>query len=244
MQLLNLGTKLFIFLFMVIKYLKHILSKLTIRSVLLHYKLNKLYKSKRAIIGYDTVIRNTILGFDVFIGADCLVNNSTIGDNTYFNFKTNVNNSIIGKFCSIGSNVKIGIGSHPTHLVSTHPAFYANNKGFKTFADRMYYLEEHENIIIGNDVWIGSDVTILNNVKIGNGVIIALGSIVTKDVPDYAIVAGVPARVLKYRFNNNDIKFLNETEWWNLDIDFLKNNFFLFHKIEFIKEFFKINKIK
>jgi len=235
--LLNLGTRLFIFLFMVIKYLKHILSKLTIRSVLLHYKLNKLYKAKRAIIGYETVIRNTTLGFDVFIGADCLVYNSTIGDNTYFNFKTNVNNSTIGKFCSIGSNVKIGIGSHPTHLVTTHPAFYANNKGFKTFADRMYYLEEHENIIIGNDVWIGSDVTIMNNVKIGNGAVIALGSIVTKDVPDYAIVAGIPAKIVKYRFNNDDIIFLKQLKWWDFDISFLEENFEIMQDLNKLKDY-------
>jgi acetyltransferase-like isoleucine patch superfamily enzyme len=236
MKLLNLGANYF-FLFMVIKYLKHILSKLTIRSVLLHYKLNKLYKAKRVIIDYDTVIRNTVLGFDVFIGADCLLDNSIIGDNTYFNFKTKVNNSIIGKFCSIGSNVKIGVGSHPTHMVSTHPAFYANNKGFETFADKMYYHEEHEKIIIGNDVWIGSDVTILNNVKIGNGAIIALGSIVTKDIPDYAIVAGIPAKIVRFRFNEKDIAFLNEIKWWDFEMSFLKNNFKIIHDIEKLRDY-------
>jgi acetyltransferase-like isoleucine patch superfamily enzyme len=222
---------------MIIKYLKYIISNLSLRTIVLHYKLSKEHRIKRAIIGYNTIIRNSILGFDVFIGSQCAVVNTKVGDNSYFNSNTKVNNSIIGKFCSIGSNVKIGIGSHPINMVSTHPSFYANNKGFETFADRMYYSENEGNIIIGNDVWVGSDATILNNVKIGNGAIIALGSIVTKDVPDYAIVAGAPAKVIKYRFNENEISFLNDVKWWDFEKKKLKENFKFFHSIEKLKEY-------
>lgn len=222
---------------MLVKYLKCVLGGFSVRSILLHYKLNKLHKEKRVKIGFNTLIRNSILGFDVFIGSDCLFNSSSVGDNTYCNSNTRVNHTAVGKFCSIGSNVKIGIGSHPTHMATTHPAFYANNKGFKTFADKMYYQEEHGNNIVGNDVWIGSDVTILNNVKVGNGAIVAIGSIVTKDVPDYAVVAGIPAKIIKYRFNENDIAFLNEIKWWDFESVLLSENFKIMHDIESLKEF-------
>ena len=67
---------------------------------------------------------------------------------------------------------------------------------------------------IGHDVWIGTNVTILPSVKIGNGAIIAAGAVVTKDIPDYAIVGGVPAKVLKYRFSDDEIKRLNQSKWW------------------------------
>jgi acetyltransferase-like isoleucine patch superfamily enzyme len=123
-------------------------------------------------------------------------------------------------------------------MVSTHPCFYANNKGFKSFADKMYYSEEQGEVHIGNDVWIGSDVSILNNVKIGNGAIVALGSIVTKDVPDYAIVAGIPAKIIKYRFSNEDINALLKINWWDLETSLLERNYKDFHDLNsFIKKY-------
>ncbi|GAA4053945.1 hypothetical protein [Flavobacterium chungnamense] len=222
---------------MYIQYFKYIFGNNRIRKAFLHYKLSKFYKAKRTLIGYDCIIRNSVIGRDVFIGADCSIVNAEIGDNTYFNTNTRVKDAIIGKFCSIGSNVKIGIGIHPIEMPSTHPAFYANNKGFKTFADKMYFNEVSGNINIGNDVWIGSDTTIFNNVTIGNGSIIALGAIVTKDVPDYAIVAGIPAKIVKYRFNTDDIIFLNELKWWDFDISFLEENFEIMQDLDKLKDY-------
>ncbi|MEY0719389.1 CatB-related O-acetyltransferase [Providencia alcalifaciens] len=75
---------------------------------------------------------------------------------------------------------------------------------------------------IGNDVWIGVNSIILDGVKIGNGAIIAAGSVVTKDIPDYAIVGGIPAKIIKYRYPPNEIKILNEISWWDLDEECLK----------------------
>ena len=203
-----------------------------------HWRLLNQYKSKRTIIGFGAVVRDSQFGYDVYIGNNTNIYNSTVGDHTYFNSNCRVTDARIGKFCSFGSNVKIGIGSHPQNFVSTHPSFYANNKGFKTFADKMYFKEERGLINIGNDVWIGSDVSILNNINIGHGAIIALGSVVTKDVPDYAIVGGIPARIIKYRFSEEKIKSLLAIKWWNFNREKIQKIYIDFHDTElFIKKY-------
>ena len=83
--------------------------------------------------------------------------------------------------------------------------------------------DEYENIIVGNDVWIGARAIIMDGVKINNGAIVAANSVVTKDVPAYAIVGGVPAKILKYRFNEKKIETLLNTEWWDDDLQTIKS---------------------
>ncbi|EPZ37468.1 transferase hexapeptide repeat containing protein [Anoxybacillus ayderensis] len=85
---------------------------------------------------------------------------------------------------------------------------------------------------IGNDVWIGANSIVLDGVKIGDGAIVAAGAVVTKDVPDYAIVGGVPARVIRYRFNEEIIKQLKVIKWWDIDLNNLKNYENQFEDIE------------
>jgi acetyltransferase-like isoleucine patch superfamily enzyme len=101
--------------------------------------------------------------------------------------------------------------------------FYSTKKqnGFSLVSSNKY--DENKNITIGNDVFIGMNVTILDGVKIGNGVVVGACSFVNKDIPDYAIVGGNPAKILKYRFNENEIERLNSLSWWNWDEDKLKN---------------------
>lgn len=81
---------------------------------------------------------------------------------------------------------------------------------------------------IGNDVWIGSHVLIKGGVRIGDGACIGAGAVVVKDIPPYAIVGGVPAKILKYRFDTDTIKLLENLQWWNLSKDVLKDNIHLF----------------
>ena len=126
----------------------------------------------------------------------------------------------------------VGLGRHPSSdFVSSHPAFYSTlcQSGY-TFADRQYF-SEFKQTTIGHDVWIGAKVIVLDGVNIGNGAIIAAGSIVTRNVPPFAVVAGTPAKILRYRFTSDQIKFIQHTEWWNKDIYWLRRHFKIFHNI-------------
>ena len=124
----------------------------------------------------------------------------------------------IGNFVSIAPNVMFIVASeHPYQNLSTFP-FKVMCLGEKCEAG------SKGNTVVKDDVWIGANSTILSGVTINQGAIVAAGSIVTKDVPPYAIVAGNPAKIIKYRFNENIIKILETIDYEKLNIDFIKNN--------------------
>lgn len=124
-----------------------------------------------------------------------------MGDYSYVGSYANLQYCSIGKFCSIAEGVKIGLGIHPTHLESTHPAFYSPQSQWTNVIkpDLSYNIVEYKHVCIGDDVWIGTNAMVLDGVTIGSHAIVAAGAVVTKDVPDYAVVAGVPSKVIKYR---------------------------------------------
>lgn len=124
----------------------------------------------------------------------------------------------IGKFCSIASNIIIGPGEHPLNYLSSSPFFYMEDLGFRKGVSEVF-IKPCE---IGNDVWIGSNVFIRSGIKIGDGAVIGAGAVVTKDVPPYAVVVGVPAKILKYRFDEKMIEELLELKWWELDNKIIK----------------------
>ena len=153
-----------------------------------------------------------------------VVSGSRIGYGSYIGNSSILPDAYIGRFCSISSDVEILPYAHPSStFVSTHPAFYSllNQAGFRftekqLFDEERYYCKSDRiSISIGNDVWIGSRVLIMGGVSIGDGAIVAAGAVVTKDVPPHAIVAGVPARILRYRFSAVQIEELLRVRWWN-----------------------------
>ena len=136
----------------------------------------------------------------------------------------------IGRFCSIASNVKVMGGNHPIERFTTHMVTY--NGDFDKFAQNEFhqqwtlkpFITAPQNPTIGNDVWIGNDVVLKGGIKIGDGAIIAANSVVTKDVPPYAIVAGIPAKVIRFRFNAEAISELLKIQWWNYHFYELPDN--------------------
>ena len=126
----------------------------------------------------------------------------------------------IGKFCSIAEGVTIFTGSnHNVNWITTYPLRIMLNLEGK-YADG--HPSTKGDVIIGNDVWIASNVTILSGVKIGDGAVIAANTIVSKNILPYSVVGGNPQRLLKMRFEQNDIDKLLEIKWWNWDIENIK----------------------
>ncbi|MDL4838958.1 CatB-related O-acetyltransferase [Aquibacillus rhizosphaerae] len=187
------------------------------------------------------------------IGRLCEIINSEIGFGTYLGNNVKLINSYIGRYCSIANDIRINMGQHPTNtFVSTSPAFYSldNNQMKKlslSYTNKVKHLENRytENnysLEVGNDVWIGNDVRFIEGIIVNDGAIVASGSLVTKDVPAYSIVAGVPAKVIKYRFNNTEIDFLLKLKWWNKKEEWIIKNAEYFDDINKFMEFVKNEK--
>ncbi|WP_159280985.1 CatB-related O-acetyltransferase [Rahnella variigena] len=150
---------------------------------------------------------------------------STIGAYSYGNYDSIIHNSDIGRFTSIAHRAMIGPIEHPVDWLSTS-GFAWNDKGIFGYSDEFNKIVSDEKYVIkkirttiGNDVWIGSNVFIKRGVTIGNGCIIAAGSVVVGDVPDYCIVGGNPAKIIKLRFPTSLIERLNKLKWWDYLLD-------------------------
>ncbi len=198
-----------------------------------------IYRKKNVLIGkYVRYNRKTQFEGMNTIGERSLISGSKIGFATYLGNDVELLNTKIGRYCSIARDVRVVSATHPTSVfVSTSPVFFSTIEqcGFSFVSETKY--EEQKYIdgyftIIGNDVWIGEGALIIGGTKIGNGVVIAARAVVTKDVPDYAIVAGVPARIIRYRFNNDQVDFLRRLSWWNKDFNWIKRHSHLFNDID------------
>lgn len=135
---------------------------------------------------------------------------------SFCGYNCTIINSEIGAFCSIASHVSIGGAHHPLEYASTSPVFLSHRDSVKKKYARHDYLPSIRTQI-GNDVWIGEGCYIKAGVRIGHGAVIGMGSVVTKNVPDYAIVGGNPARMIRMRFPQPIVDGLLKMQWWDLD---------------------------
>ena len=197
-----------------------------IRRNLYEKRIRERWAKKDVVIGNAVSIdEQTCFEGHNLIDQNCHLNNVQIGYGTYLSNNCSFSNTSIGRFCSIAGGVLLVVGNHPTsNFVSTHPAFFSARKqsGFSFVSDNKYeeikYNTEGKLLTIGNDVWIGCNALILSGISIGDGAVIAAGAVVTRDVPPYAIVGGVPAKVKKYRFSDSQIAQLRKISWWDWDI--------------------------
>lgn len=154
-----------------------------------------------------------------------------IGEHSYICHSVKMSKLVsIGKYCSIADFVTIGLGNHPIHTLTTSPFIYKpydidKYGNIVVPKENLFKPDEKQkkNTIIGNDVWVGYGAFIKQGSCIGDGAIIGAHSVVTRDIPPYAIAAGVPARVIKYRFTPEIIEKLLNLKWWDYPEDFIVN---------------------
>lgn len=132
-----------------------------------------------------------------------------IGKNNYFGPYTMINNALIKNYCSIGPGVKIGQGMHSVNYITTYQ---------KISRSLINHSLDRKPAVIGNDVWCGANVVIMQGVEIGDGAVIGANAVVTKDIPPYAIAVGIPAKVIKFRFKEEQIKKIQNSKWYEYNI--------------------------
>lgn len=180
------------------------------------YYISRVLKKMRG-----SAIRNSQIDKTSKVESGSQIINSQIDKYSFCGYDCQIVNCSIGKFCSIADNVKIGGARHPIEWACTSPAFYYGRdsikKKFSTFKRDI-----DKTTVIGNDVWIGANVIVIQGVKIGNGAVIGAGAVVTKNVGDYEIVAGNPAKLIKMRFEKEVVSQLLKSNWWECSDDVIE----------------------
>jgi len=183
-------------------------------------------KLQHTVIDPSVRMRETQIGAQCEVLAETYIEYSELGDFSYIGEHCCVADAQIGRFTAIANHVRIGAPNHPMDRASQHrftycPEYYdaqaERDNGF--FADR-----RADRVIIGNDVWIGHGVIVLPGLKVGDGAVLAAGAVVTKEVPPYTIVGGVPAKMIRARFAADIAAQLQAIAWWNWPLEKLMAN--------------------
>jgi acetyltransferase-like isoleucine patch superfamily enzyme len=190
--------------------------KKVILDLKIYYKLHFVYPKSAKFKNIRSIFSNTIeVGNDVSIeeNVDISGHLKKLEDGLYLGKRTYIGScEHIGKYTSISYDVKVGLVAHPLNFISSSPVFYAKRRGW--LENNLFNENQAGLVHIGHDVLISANVIIKAGVKIGTGAVIGAGAFVNKDVPPYSIVAGVPAKVIRYRFSEEEIKQLLESKWW------------------------------
>jgi len=169
------------------------------------------------------IIRTTVLGPLYLSRQTQLGPDVTAGKYLGMNAHTFLARATVGAYCTIGARTAINPFNHPTDWLSIHEFQYHPNSydwvdEYRSMDRLSRTPDMFKQVTIGNDVWTGHNVNVLAGVNIGDGAVIAAGSVVTKDVPPYAIVAGVPAAIKRFRFSEKIVERLLRSKWWELEL--------------------------
>jgi virginiamycin A acetyltransferase len=184
--------------------------------------------SKNVSLGVCSRVSSSVIHEWVSLQDYVAIYKSNVSSYSYIARNSLISNTSIGVFCSFAPNIVCGAGMHPTNFISTSPIFYSNKKQCGiSFIDKSQF-EELPPVVVSADVFVGANSVILNGVKLGVGCVIAAGSVVNCDVEPYAIVGGIPAKIIKMRFNEYQINKLLNSKWWEKDVKQLVKNIDIF----------------
>ena len=195
-------------------------------------KIKESLLSKEPMIHEHVQLKNTRLGEFTEIGLYNFIENTVMDDYSYTGQFCFIQNARIGKFSNIAAMVRIGPTEHPYERPSLHHFTYRQKMyGFSDHDDEPFFEQRESQIAtIGHDTWIGHGAIIQPGVTVGDGAIVGSGAIVTKDVPPYAIVVGIPAEIIKYRFPEETIAALQRIRWWDWSYETIKKRLDDFHR--------------
>lgn len=194
--------------------------KKVIRKILARYIHRNNSIKDYTILSLSSKINNCLFEEEVRVSHKAEISNTKISYLSSVGRYSKIVHTEIGKFCAISWDTTINAISHPYNHLTISAFPYVPYVGSFVKERKQNY----QKVIIKNDVWIGANSVIMPGITLGNGAIIGAGAVVTRDVPDYAIVAGVPAKVIKYRFSQDIIERLLILKWWDLDPEIIKNH--------------------